>query len=152
MIILKAEAGLCNKLLAISSAMKLAKETHHRLWIWWITDMHMDVLFSDLFEKVPGLRISELNVKGRICRGIVGRIMRILWSRFNPWATSFVSEDQFLQNVCAGRFCMHSSLHEFIKGGDYSWFKPRKEIAARIAQYECLTQVAGGGGGNRRAY
>lgn len=144
MIILKAEAGLCNKLLAISSAMKLAKETHQRLWVWWITDMHMDVLFADLFEKVPGLRIFELNVKGRICRGIVNRIVRLLWSRFNPWATAFESESRFLERARAGKFCMHSSFREFCLDGDYSWFKPKKEIVARISEFASLAEGAVG--------
>lgn len=133
MIVLHPEGGLCNKILAISSAMKLSLEKGHRLVVAWIPDMHMVERFDDLFEPVDEfLLIQTFRGGGRIYNGIVKHILGAIFSEWNPFATTFRSKEKFLKDVGEKKFLMHSDFCEFCKGADYTWFRPRKEIQQRI--------------------
>lgn len=62
MIILEPVGGLCNRMRAIASALALAKDLDHRLWLVWRRDAALNCAFEELFEKPAGVeRIVTLS-------------------------------------------------------------------------------------------
>ena len=46
-------AGLCNRMLAISGAVELARRYHMRVVVLWVRDSMLNAKFSDLFDPLP---------------------------------------------------------------------------------------------------
>ena len=142
MIFFKANAGLCNKLLAISSALHFANVIGTRLHVLWVTDMHMSDLFTDLFEPVSVFSLHQLRVPNmRICRAVANRILPRLFDEPSGIDAILAREESFIA-ACKkkpNRIWRFASFREFYPAEDFSWLKPRPEIMGRIAEFKGLT-------------
>ena len=143
MIILKANAGLCNKLLAIGSGLHLAKDIGCRLHVVWATDVHMSALFTELFEPVPDFTLHEFRIpNSSICRAVTSRMLPLLFSERRGVEKILLHEKKFLES-CRKRpsaIWRFSSCWEFYPANDFSWLKPKSGIADRINNFSRLTE------------
>ncbi len=143
MFILKANAGLCNKLLSMAAGLHLAQDAGVRLHVLWATDMHMHDLFTDLFEPVSAFSLHQLRIpSSRICQGLARRILPRAFGERNDIEAILDHEERFVEafKVNPNRLWRFSSFREFYPADDFSWLKPRPEIAAHIAESRSLTE------------
>lgn len=59
MFVLKTDAGLCNRMRAIDSAIAFCKKYNRSLDIVWELNNYLNCSFFDLFESIPNVRVIE---------------------------------------------------------------------------------------------
>ena len=134
MIVIRPSSGLCNRLRAIASGIRLARECHEQLridWYYcpikrWAPALGMAIPYSWLFEESSEFTVSNhLRVK-----------YEMPWDRriYRPSDADVFSEkhgDTFVKQCLRGnpeeekRFW---TCYNFYPCSDYSWLKPRAKI------------------------
>ena len=137
MIVLRPGSGLCNRLRAMGSAIKLAREVSADLRVeWfrcpirrWSARCGMRAGFRNLFEPIDGVDVRERIV----VRNEFPWVKRI-YSSSNPFFSGEENRQEFAQLVKANprqtRWIW--TCYAFYPNDDFSWLQPRKELCERI--------------------
>lgn len=136
MIVLNVMAGLCNRLQAISSGIRLAKFCDERLKVVWENDFHMDTLFSELFAKTECFDLEEHRKETLL--------NKVVFSKFNPFYRSMEQDQFFLAECLEGdsRLIFHKTWRAFYRNEDYSWLSPVSTLKNRIDAMDVLPRGA----------
>ena len=139
-IILRPSSGLCNRLRAIGCAYRLSHELGIGLRVEWFRCpvrrwaglCGMLVGFSDLFEDIPGVPVAE---KIKVRNDFPWNFLK--WSKHNH---NFYCEErrrEFVREEKAdpGRSRWLWTCYPFYSPPDFSWVKPKEEIASRINEF-----------------
>ena len=138
MITIRPSSGLCNRLRAIASGIRLARECHEQLridWYYcpikrWAPALGMAIPYTRIFE-VP----SEFTVSNHL------RVKyEMPWDRriYDPTKADIFSEkhgEAFVEQCLSGsreenkRFW---TCYNFYPSSDYSWLRPRQEILIEV--------------------
>ena len=125
--------GLCNRLRAMESAIRLARECDVGLSVYWMIEADaMPQPFSDLFElPSTGFRLHDMRH--------YGPYSRVLFSRLNPFRYYANGCNEYVRacktNVFARMCAAHITWNEFYVRGadrDYSWLKPKRHLQDRV--------------------
>lgn len=140
MIVIRPSSGLCNRLRAIASGIRLARECHEQLridWYYcpikrWAPALGMAIPYSRLFEESGEFMVSNhLRVK-----------YEMPWDRriYNPNDADVFSEkhgDAFVKWCFEGsreEIKRHWTCYNFHPSSDYSWLRPRKNILGLVEE------------------
>lgn len=137
MIVLRPGSGLCNRLRAMGSAIKLAREVSADLRVeWfrcpirrWAARCGMRAGFCDLFDPIDGIDVRERIV----VRNEFPWVKRI-YSSSNPFFSGEENRQEFAQFVktSPSQTRWLWTCFAFYPNDDFSWLQPRKELRARI--------------------
>lgn len=133
MIILRPDSGLCNRLRAIGSAIRLARECGSSLTVeWyrcplrrWAGLCGMRVGFCDLFEPLGSVPVRE---KIKVRNDFPWNAK--WWNAKNPQFYGEERRAQFVEDVKSEPSVMRRlrTCHDFYHNEDWSWMRPRAEI------------------------
>lgn len=133
MLILRADSGLCNRLRAIGSSIRLARECGASLTVeWyrcpirrWAGLCGMRVGFGDLFEPIAGVPVQE---RIKVRNDFPWNAKR--WNAKNPQFYGEERRAQFVEEVKSDPSVMRylRTCHDFYHNEDWSWMRPRTEI------------------------
>ena len=147
MIILRADGGLCNKLSVIGSGKFLAEQLGVPVHVLWITDKHMENIFSELFEPDPSLHIHEIKLNSRIARRIYAELERMFFIAANPIAADFSHKEKFERMVerTKGRgLLFYKTCERFRPFDNLDWLKQLPTTKAKIDKFAELAEGAVG--------
>lgn len=133
MINLLPRGGLCNRLRAMESAIRLARECDVELSVYWMIEPDaMPQLFGELFE-LPSTVFHLHDMRH------YGPCSRVLFSRLNPFVYLTSGGNEFVRicktNVFARMCAAHVTWTEFYVRGasrDYSWLRPGRHLQDQI--------------------
>lgn len=138
MIILNAMAGLCNRLRAINSAIRLAGECKSPLRVYWVRGRDMNTAFGSLFKvpKLFGLKDLESSTF----------LTKLMFSKYNPLCWDISRADDFMASCRQGGTLPHffSTYYDFYHNENYSWLKPLPSIQSAIDRLKVLSESAVG--------
>jgi hypothetical protein len=136
MLVLRPVGGLCNRMLAIASAIQLSKDSNQSLKIIWERNAMLNACFSDLFKPlVPGIPLVETQSNQTLIERAWKRLLHLGYSKViylttlttNQISASSISNHQKILIYGANRFYELGNLSElFIPQDDLS-----REIAAQ---------------------
>lgn len=149
MIILIPNAGLCNRMRAIDSAIALSEELDNKLQIYWEKNSGLNCGFHDLFEPIsPSVAtVKDVNKKPLLLRNLGDKMPGIIFQKFQRL---FFDRIIFLREFSA----LHNNRYDFNElknyrrilieshsrffyssnAPAYRYFKPLPEIEVRVRE------------------
>lgn len=138
MILLRPLSGLCNRLRAIKSAIKLSSEAHCQCICFWQTDPYMNAQFRDLLYPIAGLPVFDVG-----CDNLLKRVIFHRWNCLSYRGKEWPVRNDAIQCASSIRPWAISTCYEFWPGGDYSWLRPRQEIIEMVKTINIDNSVIG---------
>jgi hypothetical protein len=134
MLVLRPVGGLCNRMLAIASAIQLSKDSNQSLKIIWERDAMLNASFADLFKPLPpDISLVETQSNQTLIERIWKRVLHLGYSKViylntlatNQISASSISNRQKILIYGANRFYDLGNLSEL--------FTPQDDLSSAIA-------------------
>ncbi len=151
MIVLLPDAGLCNRMRAIDSAIALSQAMGKKLHIYWIKNTGINCGFHDLFEPFPPsvatiknferkpFYLKDFSSKSKFISYILSHFQRILFGKvifIEECSSLFKQNFDFKQLKKYDKILIESQSRFFDieKRSLYNDFKPKPEIRSQIEE------------------
>ena len=137
MIYLKSKCGLCNRLRAIASGIRLAQEKGDRLCVVWDRDPGMNSSYGSLFER--GTDFDMVDIETVASSGLRERFRRGNETYFDRGRCRNELSESNLHDLFArigDRDIFLETCDALYADLDFSWLRPNKEVVRRMSDFK----------------